>query len=137
MAAVMEGIEMQPKDIVKQWYETRDPALFSEDVDFNVCSTFPCAGTYHGRDTVYTEFFDVLLTKFAEFRLEHDHFVESENLVFVVGRYVGRVRLKNEEFRVPFTHIWTVDSGLIIRVDQHAETGILDRAFSEAGIASS
>ncbi len=128
---------MTPQEIVKQWYETRDPTLFSENVDFNVCSTFPCGGSYRGRDIVYTEFFGALLKKFAEFGLERDHFVESENLVFVVGRYVGRVSPSGKEFRVPFTHIWTVDGGLITRVDQHAETGILDRAFSAAGVTSS
>lgn len=123
---------MNSSELVIAWYETRDPALFADTVSFSVCESFPCAGVYQGPKDVYENFFAKLMPMFCEFRVERDLILEEKNKVAVIGRYMGRVKAENEEFAVPFTHVWTLDGGLVTSVKQHAETGLLDRAFAAA-----
>lgn len=123
---------MTPLETVTRWYDTREPELFAEDIRFNVCSTFPCSGAYRGRNAVYEDFFANLLPRLAAFDVARDREFEHDGQVYVIGRYVGRVANDAPEFHAPFTHVWTVEGDEITQVDQHAETGVIDRAFAAA-----
>lgn len=123
---------MQPSEIVENWYETRDPALFAPEVAFHVCQTFPYGETYHGADAIYQQFFARLFALFDSFRVEREQMIANGDQVIVLGRYIGRFKPQDAEFSAPFTHVWTLSKGLVTEVRQHAETGIIDRALSAA-----
>ncbi len=125
---------MTPIQTVHTWYETHDQDLVHENADWHVCSTFPLAGIYKGRAAIYGDFFAKLLPMFAEFSAKPDRTIADGEDVIVIGRYVGRVAATSPEFSAPFTHIWSVSQGHITGVVQHAETGIIDRAFAQAAI---
>ncbi|WP_120498221.1 nuclear transport factor 2 family protein [Kiloniella sp. EL199] len=123
---------MTELELVRHWYETRDPKLFSHDVKFTICKTFPYSGTYHGAKAIYEDFFGKLLSRFAEFRVERDLELQDGMTVIIVGRYVGKVTVASSEFEVPFTHVWQVKDGMVLSVQQHAETALLNHAFDAA-----
>lgn len=130
----MEQNFKTPADIVNRWYDTREPELFHEDVSFNVCSTFPLNGTYNGRKAVYENFFAKLIPMFESFSLERDVELSEGETVAIIGRYVVQISPTSQILEIPFTHLWTVQNNQITSVKQHAETGILDRAFKEPSL---
>ncbi|GJL99411.1 MAG: hypothetical protein DHS20C07_10910 [Methyloligella sp.] len=128
----MEQNIITPAEIVNKWYETRDPELFHEDILFHVCSTYPLSGVYKGRREVYDNFFAKLIPMFESFSLERDVGLSEGEKVVIIGRYIAKLSPTSEILEIPFTHLWTVHKNLITSIKQHAETGILDRAFLKA-----
>lgn len=122
---------MNPQDLVTNWYESRDPMAFAEDIDFNVCDNFPLGGKYHGRAAVYRQFFGPLREMFAEFSVRRDHvFDVGDGVIVIVGKYIGRVKPDAPEFAAAFTHMWRVVNGEVVKLDQHAETATIQQALA-------
>jgi len=121
--------------IVRRLYEARgNPEVMRQvlasDVRWEVVDGFPYGAVYVGLDRVLRDFFGRLFTDFDEFVATGAEFFESGDRVIALGSYAGRARRSGKRFTARFAHVWTLQDGLIVRLQQCADTVQLARALA-------
>ena len=97
--------------------------VLGSDVRWEVVEGFPY-------DSVLRDFFGRLFTDFDEFVANGSEFFESGEHVIALGSYSGRARNSGKRFTARFAHVWTLRDGLIVRLQQCADTVQLARALA-------
>jgi uncharacterized protein len=121
---------------VRRLYEARgNPEVIRQvlasDVRWEVVEGFPHGAVYVGLDNVLRDFFGRLFTDFDEFVANGSEFFESGERVIALGSYSGRARKTSKRFSARFAHVWTLQGGLIVRLQQCADTVQLARALAD------
>ena len=121
--------------VVRRLYEARgNPEVIRQvlgsDVRWEVVDGFPYGAVYKGLDSVLRDFFGRLFADFDEFVANGSEFFESGEYVIVLGSYSGRARKSGKRFTARFAHVWTLQDGLIVRLQQCADTVQLARALA-------
>jgi ketosteroid isomerase-like protein len=121
--------------IVRRLYQARgNPEVIRQvlasDVRWEVVDGFPYGAVYVGLDSVLRDFFGRLFTDFDEFVANGAEFFESGDHVIALGSYAGRARKTGKRFTARFAHMWTLQDGLIVRLQQCADTVQLARALA-------
>jgi ketosteroid isomerase-like protein len=121
--------------VVRRLYRARgNPEVVSQvlarDVRWEVVDGFPYSGVYNGLDNVLRDFFGRLFTDFDEFVADGSEFFESGEHVIALGSYSGRAPKTGKRFTARFAHVWTLKDGLIVRLQQCADTVQLARALA-------
>jgi uncharacterized protein len=120
--------------IVRRLYEGRgDPDIIRQvlapDVRWEVVEGFPYSGVYVGLDNVLRHFFGRLFQDFENFVAVGSEFFESGDRVIALGTYTGRAKATGKDFTARFAHVWTVQAGKIVRLQQCADTVQVTRAM--------
>jgi uncharacterized protein len=121
--------------VVRRLYQARgNPEVISQvlarDVRWEVVDGFPYSGVYKGLDSMLRDFFGRLFTDFDEFVADGSEFFESGERVIALGSYSGRARKTGKRFTARFAHVWTLKDGLLVRLQQCADTVQLARALA-------
>jgi len=122
--------------VVRRLYEARgNPEVIRQvlgsEVRWEVVDGFPYGAVYKNRDSVLRDFFGRLFTDFDEFVANGSEFFESGENVIALGNYSGRARRSGRRFTARFAHVWTLQDGLIVRLQQCADTVQLVRALTD------
>jgi ketosteroid isomerase-like protein len=120
--------------VVRRLYEARgNPEIIrqvlSPDIRWEVVEGFPYSGVYVGLDNVLHDFFGRLFQDFEGFVAVGSEFFESGDRVIALGTYVGRATATGKDFTARFAHVWTLQSGKIVRLQQCADTVQVTRAM--------
>src|SRR5687768_18769 len=67
----------------------------------------------------------------GQFVANGSEFFESGEHVIALGSYSGRARRSGKRFTARFVHVWTLQDGLIVRLQQCADTVQLTRALAD------
>jgi ketosteroid isomerase-like protein len=105
--------------------------VLASEVRWEVVDGFPYGAVYKGLDSVLRDFFGRLFTDFDEFVANGSEFFESGEHVIALGSYAGRARRTGKRFTARFAHVWTLQDGLIVRLQQCADTVQLARALAD------
>jgi uncharacterized protein len=121
--------------VVRRLYEARgNPEVIRQvlapDVRWEVVEGFPYSGVYVGLDDVLHNFFGRLFQDFEGFVATGSEFFESGDHVIALGSYTGRVKATGRDFTARFAHVWTLQGGKIVRLQQCADTVQLTRALA-------
>jgi uncharacterized protein len=122
--------------VVRRLYQARGNPdvirqVLASDVRWEVVDGFPYGGVYQGLASVLRDFFGRLLTDFDEFVATGTEFFVSGERVIALGSYSGRARGTGKSFTARFAHVWTLHNGLIVRLQQCADTVQLARALAD------
>src|SRR5262245_63725991 len=122
--------------VVRRLYEARgNPEVIRQvlasDVRWEVVDGFPYGAVYLGLDSVLRDFFGRLSTGFDESVANGSEFFESGERVIALGSYSGRARRTGKRFTARFVHVWTLQDGVIVRLQQCADTVQLARALAD------
>ena len=122
--------------LVRRLYQARgNPEIIHQvlasNVRWEVVEGFPYGGIYVGLDSVLRDFFGRLFTDFDEFVANGSEFFESGECVIALGSYSARARRTGKRFTARFAHVWTLQDGLIVRLQQCADTVQLSRALAD------
>jgi uncharacterized protein len=122
--------------IVRRLYQARgNPEVIRQvlanDVRWEVVEGFPYGAIYVGLERVLRDFFGRLFTDFDEFVANGSEFFESGEHVIAIGSYSGHARRTGKRFTARFAHVWTLRDGLIVRLQQCADTVQLARALAD------
>jgi ketosteroid isomerase-like protein len=122
--------------VVRRLYQARGNPdvlrhVLAREVRWEVVDGFPYGAVYEGLDRVLRDFFGRLFTDFDEFVADGTEFFESGDHVIALGSYAGRARRTGKRFTARFAHVWTVHEGLIVRLQQCADTIQLARALTD------
>jgi uncharacterized protein len=122
--------------VVRRLYDARgNPDIIRQvlapDIRWEVVEGFPYSGVYVGLDDVLRHFFGRLFQAFESFVAVGTEFFESGDRVIALGSYAGRVKRTGKRFTARFAHVWTLQDGLIVRLQQCADTVQLARALAD------
>jgi uncharacterized protein len=117
---------------VRRLYEARGnpdivKTVLAPDVRWEVVEGFPYSGVYQGLDGVF-DFFTRLFGDFENWDTEPAEIFEVGDRVIGLGFYSARARATSKSFKARFAHVWTMRDGLIIRLQQCADTVQLAKA---------
>jgi hypothetical protein len=126
-------------NVVRRLYEARgNPEIIRQvldpDIRWEVVEGFPYSGVYVGLDDVLRNFFGRLFQDFENFVAVGKEFFESGDRVIALGNSTGRAKVTGIEFTARFAHVWTVQGGKIVRLQQCADTVQVARALIGVGI---
>lgn len=118
-------------DRAKTWYETLDPELVAEKIEWRLADGFPADGTYHSREEIFGVWWPKLAAQFTDWSANPEEFLDAGDAVVVTGHYAGVARATGKAFKAPFSHIWWFDeAGQIVRMNHSANTLILHNAIT-------
>ena len=126
--------------VVRRLYEARgNPDVIRQvlapDIRWEVVDGFPHSGVYIGLDDVIRSFFGRLFQDFENFVATGSEFFESGDRVIALGAYTGRAKATGRDFTARFAHVWTLQGGRIIRLQQCADTVQVVRALAKQSSA--
>jgi hypothetical protein len=121
--------------IVRRLYEARgNPEIIRQvlapDVRWEVVEGFPYSGVYQGLNGV-SDFFTRLFGDFADWHTKPAEIFEAGDRVIGLGFYSGRAKATGGTFKARFAHVWTVRDGVIVRLQQCADTVQLAKALRQ------
>jgi ketosteroid isomerase-like protein len=104
-------------------------ALLAPDVRWEVVEGFPHSGVYHGPKVF--DFFTRLFRDFGDWHTEPAEIFAAGDRVIGVGFYSARAKATGTPFKARFAHVWTMRDGLIVRLQQCADTVQLAKALRQ------
>jgi ketosteroid isomerase-like protein len=120
---------------VRRLYEARGnpnivKTVLAPDVRWEVVEGFPHSGIYQGLNGV-SDFFKRLSGDFEDWHTEPSEFFETGDHVVAIGTYSARAKATGKTFKARFAHLWTMRDGVIVRLQQCADTVQISRALGE------
>ena len=129
--------QIESKNIVavRRFYEARGnpeivKTLLAPDVRWEVVEGFPYSGVYQGLNGV-ADFFTRLFGDFEDWRTEPAEIFEAGDHVIGLGFYSARAKGSGRTFKARFANVWTLRDGVIVRLQQCADTVQLAKAFRQ------
>lgn len=119
---IQQGTSSRPNvDVVRRVYDAfkrRDIAealsLFAPDVELTQSREVPWGGEYKGHDGAL-QFF-AKLTQAVNSTVALERFIDAGDHVVAIGRTQGNVASGDNRYDVPIAHVWTIQNGLVVRV---------------------
>ena len=132
----MRQSKHNPVAVVQRLYHARgNPEIIREllapDVRWEVVEGFPYSDVYLGLDDVLGRFFARLFADFEDWHTEPNEFFELDNRVIALGTYSARAKATNRTFQARFAHVWTLRDGVIVRLQQCADTAQIAKALGK------
>jgi ketosteroid isomerase-like protein len=123
--------------LVKAWYEAISVGdwatlrgLVDPEMEFVVADGFPAGGRYVGPSAIFDAFFPSSASAWNTLAIDIDEiFAVTEDRVVVRGRYIGRTKVTDTAFDVPFAHLWRARGGKLFRSQQYTDTAVLRDAL--------
>ncbi|HUA33396.1 MAG TPA: nuclear transport factor 2 family protein [Candidatus Binataceae bacterium] len=108
-------------------------SLLADDVELFLYGSqrVPWAGHWRGR--LGAERFLIAMGGVAEVRDHPDIIVGSGDSVIAVHRPVVRIRSTGRDGSFNCVHVWTLRSGLVVRMREYADTAAWEAAFDASG----
>ncbi|MCI1748150.1 MAG: nuclear transport factor 2 family protein [Acidipropionibacterium sp.] len=127
---------IQSMDLVQRFYFSSGARsdieeVMSRRVVWDITPGFPAAGTYRGLDAVLGDFLPRIGQVFSSMIARPQRFVADDlGHVAVLGVYTATVP-DGRSVEARFTHLWTVEDGKIVRLDQTADTKVLHEILKD------
>ena len=97
--------------------------------DEGVAEGFPYAGTYVGADAIIAGVFQRLGTEWIGYRADVHTFLEDGDRVAAFGFDSGTYKATGKSMRAAFAHLYALRDGKILRMTQHVDTVMVQRAL--------
>lgn len=104
-------------------------AVLAPNVSWTEAEGFPYGGTYSGPEAVLKGVFMRLGTEWDGFSAVPNEFVVQGDTVVALGQYSGRYKSTGKGFSAPFAHVWSFESGRVVRFRQYTDTAVVQRAI--------
>lgn len=104
-----------------------DRELIHSDIEWDVPEGYPAGGKYYGSRAVFEDYLPKLSAHFDSWNAKADQLLDAGDAIVGLGHYYGRVKGSEQEFAIPFAHIWWVCDGKIIKTQGYADTLTLHR----------
>ena len=116
-------------EIVKAHYEANDRrdlegmlADIGPHTQWTEMAGFPCAGTFTGREEIFTNVFAALGAMFDNYTFTLERLLDAGADVIGIGDYAGTAKMTGKSFRARVVHVWTVEAGEIRGFEQFTDT---------------
>ena len=129
--SLLEWLEGPETTFLRLWYDTLNPDLLPENIEWHNADGSPYGGTFIGPKAVQDGYFTPLQQDFANWHVTVEEVLGSGNKgnIIVRGHFHGRARSTGLEVTVPFANFWRVRGGEIVSMQQYTDTRILADAL--------
>ena len=103
--------------------------VLSPHIRWEIVPGFPYGGDYIGVEAVFRDFFGRVLSDFEDWRTAANELHDAGDRVVALGTYSGRAKTTGQTFVARFTHLWTVEGGVMVRLQHCADTAQLSKAL--------
>ena len=103
--------------------------LLSPNIRWEIVPGFPYGGDYLGVEAVFGDFFGHVLSDFEEWRTAATELYDAGDRVLALGTYSGRAKTTGKTFTARFSHLWTLDGGRMVRLQQCADTAQISKTL--------
>jgi ketosteroid isomerase-like protein len=124
------------KDLIRGTYEAagaekgeRLLAALAPDAAWTEAAGFPYAGTYVGPEAILAGVFRRLAAEWSDYRAEVHTYLEDGDRVAAFGVYSGTYRATGKAMTATFAHLYRLDGGKIVSMEQYVDTLIVSRAM--------
>jgi len=120
--------------VVRRFYENLSSPevlmqVLSPTISWEITPGFPYGGDYVGVNAVFRDFFGSVLSDFDDWRTVMHELHDTGDRVLALGTYSGRAKTTGKTFIARFSHCWTVDGGMMVRLQQCADTVQISKAL--------
>jgi len=105
-------------------------AVLSADTAWTEAEGFPYAGTYVGAEAILAGVFARLATEWTGYRADVHSYLEDGDRVAAFGVYSGTYRATGKSMRAAFAHLYEVNEGKIVRMQQYVDTHMVQQALA-------
>ena len=103
--------------------------VLSPNIRWEIVPGFPYGGVYIGVDAVFREFFGRVLSDFEDWRTVATELHDAGDRVLALGAYSGRAKATGKTFTARLSHLWTLENGTMVRLQQCADTAQIAKAL--------
>lgn len=104
--------------------------ILSPTIDWEIAPGFPYGGKYSGIQSVFQDFFGRVLQDFEDWSTVASEIHGAGDRIVALGTYSGTAKSTGKKFVANFTHVWTMENGKMIRLQQCADTVQLERSLA-------
>ena len=104
--------------------------VLAPEVRWEVVEGFAHSGVYQGLNGVF-DFFTRLFRDFEDWHTAPSEIFEAGDRVVGLGFYSARAKTTGRTLKARFAHVWTMRDGLIVRLQQCADTVQLAKASGQ------
>jgi ketosteroid isomerase-like protein len=113
-------------DIVQALYQSfkagdLDTSLAVIDPEVEWVEQFPYPGTYRGREAL-RNVFETVIREFDRYEMTFHRFVESDDIVVVLGDYRVHKKGAARDVECSFVHSFWIRDGAVVRYEQWLDT---------------
>ena len=105
------------------------PKVLHSDIKWEITDGFPYGGEYNGLSSVMNDFFGKVMKHFEYWNDLPYEYIDAGKKVIVLGHYKTRAKGAGSDVLASFAHVWTVDNGMITRLQQYTDTTVLSEAL--------
>ena len=104
--------------------------ILSPTISWEIAPGFPFGGKYSGIQSVFQDFFGRVLQDFEDWSTVASEIHGAGDRIVALGTYSGKSKATGKTFVANFTHVWTMEDGKMVRLQQCADTAQLERTLS-------
>ena len=109
-------------------------ASLANDVVWTEAAGFPYAGTYHGPQSIFDHVFHRLATEWIDYRAKVHTYLADGDTVAAFGIYSGTYRATEVAMQATFAHLYRLDAGKIVSMEQVVDSATVLRAMVPAAM---
>ncbi len=106
------------------------PGVLHADMKWEIIEGFPYGGKYNGLGSIFEDFFGNVMEHFEFWNANPDEYIDAGDKIVVLGHYKTKAKESGMEIEPSFAHIWTVQDGMITRLQQYADSVVVSRALN-------
>ncbi|MEQ9617703.1 MAG: nuclear transport factor 2 family protein [Deltaproteobacteria bacterium] len=105
------------------------PSVLHSEIKWEIIGGFPYGGEYNGLGSAMEDFFGKVMQHFEFWNDHPDEYIDAGDKIIVLGHYKTRAKGANSDVMPSFAHVWTVDDGMLTRLQQYTDTVVLSDAL--------
>ncbi len=82
----------------------------------------PFGGTHRGPEAVARNVFQSAIKNWDDFQVVPETFLDADDVVVVLGRFLGRAKASGRTLDAPFAHVWALRNGKIAQMRNYTDT---------------
>ena len=99
--------------------------IFSPDIIWQQMEGFPGGGKYTGADAIFENVFKGFKDNWTDWKTEIDEYKETDDTVFVSGRYTGTYNATQKNVSAEFMHVYKIIDQKVTMFTQYTDTRLI------------
>ena len=104
----------------------------ASDASWTEAAGFPYAGTYVGAEAIMANVFQKLATEWIDYQAKAHTYLADGDQVAAFGVYSGTYRETGKAMTATFAHLYKLEGGKIIRMEQFVDSAMVLDALTTA-----
>lgn len=106
--------------------------IFHQNIKWNQMKGLPNSANYVGADEIFKNVFVEFSSKWTDWKVDVNEFIETGEDILAVGIYKGTFTNSGKHLEAEFIHRYTLNNGIITHFKEYTDTGLFFAAMKGA-----